>query len=112
MPGVKLAISLAAMLVLTLFESLQEFCRWFWIMLSFEIYFKSRSWSVRQPSAKKVVRKILADKELRTPVKVIETLAKMVPSAVELTRTGVAPELLASVLAVNHEDDRLFQDFQ
>ena len=76
------------------------------------IYFKSRSWSVRQPSAKKVVRKILADKELRTPVKVIETLAKMVPSAVELTRTGVAPELLASVLAVNHEDNRLFQDFQ
>ena len=76
------------------------------------IYFKSRSWSVRQPSAKKVIRKILADKELRTPVKVVETLAKMVPSAVELTRTGVAPDLLASVLAVNHEDDRLFQDFQ
>ena len=36
----------------------------------------------------------------------------MVPSAVELTRTGVAPDPLASVLAVNHEDDRLFRDFQ
>ena len=76
------------------------------------IFLKGRSWSVRQPSAKKVIRKILADKELRTPVKVIETLAKMVPSAVELTRSGVTPDLLASCLAVHHKDDCLFQDFQ
>ena len=36
----------------------------------------------------------------------------MVPSAVELTRSGVTPDLLASCLAVHHKDDRLFQDFQ
>ena len=76
------------------------------------IFLKGRSWSVRQPSAKKVIRKILADKELRTPVKVIETLAKMVPSAVELTRSGVTPDLLASCLAMQHKDNCLFQDFQ
>ena len=47
---------------------------------------------VRQPSAKKVIKKILADRELRTPVKVIETLAKLVPFAVELIRVGLSPE--------------------
>ena len=76
------------------------------------IYSKSRSWSVFQPSAKKVIKKILADRELRTPVKVIETLAKLVPFVVELIRVGVMPEFLASALAEDHEDDKLFQDFQ
>jgi hypothetical protein len=75
------------------------------------MFSKSRSWLVRQPSAKKVIKKILADKELRTPVKVIETLAKLVPFAVELIRVGVAPEFLAAELAADHGDDKLFQDF-
>ena len=75
------------------------------------MFSKSRSWLVRQPSAKKVIKKILADKELRTPVKVIETLAKLVPFAVELIRVGVSPEFLAAELAADHGDDKLFQDF-
>jgi hypothetical protein len=60
-----------------------------------------------------VIKKILVDKELRTLVKVIETLAKLVPFVVELICVGVSPELLhvASVVAADFGDDKLFQDF-
>ena len=75
------------------------------------MFLKSRSWAVRQPSAKKVIKQVLADRELRTPVKVIETLAKLVPFAVDLIRVGVSPELLAMELAADHGDEKLFQDF-
>ena len=79
--------------------------------LSVLMFSKSRSWSVRQPSAKKMIKKILSYRELRTPVKVIEALAKLVPFAVELFRVGVSPEFLASELAADHGDEKLFQDF-
>jgi hypothetical protein len=36
-----------------------------------------------------MIKQILDDREIRTPVKVIETLAKLVPFAVELIRVGV-----------------------
>ena len=45
---------------------------------------------------------VLADREIRTPVKVIETLAKLVPFAVELIRVGVSSERLSRELAENH----------
>ena len=75
------------------------------------MFSKNRSWAVRQPSAKKVTKQVLADRELRTPVKVIETLAKLVPFVVELIRVAVSPESLAVELAADHGDEKLFQDF-
>jgi hypothetical protein len=75
------------------------------------MFSKSRSWAVGQPSAKKVIKQVFADRELRTPVKVIETLAKLVPFVVELIRVGVSLELLAVELAADHGDEELFQDF-
>ena len=75
------------------------------------MFSKNRSWAVHQPSAKKVTKQVFADRELRTPVKVIETLAKLVPFVVELIRVGVSPELLAAELASDHGDEKLFQDF-
>ena len=74
------------------------------------MYSKSRSWSVRQPSTRTVIKMFLVDKELRTPVKVIETLAKLVPFVVELIRVGVSHEFLASALAAVFGDDKLRQD--
>ena len=41
----------------------------------------------------------------------IETLAKLVPFAVELIRVGVSSEWLSRELAENYCDDKLFQDF-
>ena len=75
------------------------------------MFSKSRSWAVRQPSAKKMIKQILVDREIRTPVKVIETLAKLVPFAVELIRVGVPSERLSRELAEDHCSDKLFQDF-
>ena len=75
------------------------------------MFSKSRSWAVRQPSAKKMIKQILADREIRTPVKVIETLAKLVPFAMELIRVGVSSERLSRELAEDHCEDKLFQDF-
>ena len=70
------------------------------------VFSKSRSWAVRQPSAKKVIKQVLADREIRTPIKVIETLAKLVPFAVELIRVVVSSERLAVELAEDHCDEK------
>ena len=75
------------------------------------MYSESRSWSVRQPSATEVIEGILIDKERRTPVNVIETSAKLVPFAMDLFCVGVSPESLASALAADFEDEKLFQEF-
>ena len=58
-----------------------------------------------------MINNILADRELRPPVKLSETLAKLVPFAVELIRVGVSPEFLASALVADFGDEKLFQDF-
>ena len=78
---------------------------------SMMMFSKSRSWAVRQPSAKKVFKQVLVDRELRTPVKVSETLAKLVHFAVALIRVGVSSERPAVELAENHGVEKLFQDF-
>ena len=63
------------------------------------LYAVGRSWSVRQPAAKKAVRGILTATEIRTSVQRVDVLSALVPLALCWIRQGCPEESLASALA-------------
>ena len=76
------------------------------------LYAIGRSWSVRQPAAKKAVRGILAATEIRTSVQRVDVLSALVPLALSWIRQGCPEESLASALASDRHKDPQYSELR